>query len=261
VDRGNYSRTEGFRQLQQQREQEERRVLQSQGATSSGNNHASDSIISNSIRKSSSDERQTRYSFVTECFFMTARILNLGLLRALSDYKGLMHAAVLSATDFCFLVAHEIISEPKLKHSPEVLFLSSALPAQFELVNPCSFTSLFEAYLKPYIIVPRRYLKICFAATHYSCLGSTWNWLNMFTAKHMFGLVFTKYIKEPINCWYRDKSIGSSLSTSSNLLPWELPWICNPSSQISEGSLQRTSLVLGRLHHASATLLVPSSSA
>ena len=91
VDRGNYSRTEGFRQLQQQREQEERRVLQSQGATSSGNNHASDSIISNLIRKSSSDERQTRYSFVTECFFMTARILNLGLLRALSDYKGLMH--------------------------------------------------------------------------------------------------------------------------------------------------------------------------
>lgn len=91
VDRGNYSRTESFRQFQQQREQEERRVLRSQGATSSGSNHASDSVISNSIRKSSSDERQTRYSFVTECFFMTARILNLGLLRALSEYKSLMH--------------------------------------------------------------------------------------------------------------------------------------------------------------------------
>lgn len=91
VDRGNYSRTESFRQFQQQREQEERRVLRSQGATSSGSNHASDSVISNSIRKSSSDEKQTRYSFVTECFFMTARILNLGLLRALSDYKSLMH--------------------------------------------------------------------------------------------------------------------------------------------------------------------------
>lgn len=91
VDRGNYARTERFRQLQQQREQEERRVLQSQGATSSGSNHASDSIIPNSIRKASRDEGQTRYSFVTECFFMTARILNLGLLRALTDYKGLMH--------------------------------------------------------------------------------------------------------------------------------------------------------------------------
>lgn len=91
VDRGNYARTERFRQLQQQREQEERRVLQSQGATSSGSNHASDSVIPNSKHKSSKDERETRYSFVTECFFMTARILNLGLLRALTDYKGLMH--------------------------------------------------------------------------------------------------------------------------------------------------------------------------
>lgn len=91
VDRGNYARTERFRQLQQQREQEERRVLQSQGATSSGSNHASDSVIPNSKHKSSKDDRETRYSFVTECFFMTARILNLGLLRALTDYKGLMH--------------------------------------------------------------------------------------------------------------------------------------------------------------------------
>ena len=45
----------------------------------------------NFIRRASRDESQTRYSFVTECFFMIARILNLGLLRALTDYKGLMH--------------------------------------------------------------------------------------------------------------------------------------------------------------------------
>jgi hypothetical protein len=56
---------------------------------------------------------------------------------------------VLSATDLCFLLAHDIIAEPKLKHIPEVLFLSSTLPAQSEWVNPCSCTSLFEAYLKP----------------------------------------------------------------------------------------------------------------
>ena len=34
---------------------------------------------------------KSKYPFVTECFFMTARILNLGFLRALTDYKGLVH--------------------------------------------------------------------------------------------------------------------------------------------------------------------------
>eukprot|EP01018_Ginkgo_biloba_P036582 Gb_15414 [translate_table: standard] len=90
VDKRNYARTEGFRQLQQQREQEERRVLQSREATSSGSNHVANSAVSNPTPRSLNHEGQTKYSFICECFFMTARVLNLGLLKAMSDYKSLM---------------------------------------------------------------------------------------------------------------------------------------------------------------------------
>lgn len=31
--------------------------------------------------------RKDKYSFICECFFMTARVLNLGLMKALSDFK------------------------------------------------------------------------------------------------------------------------------------------------------------------------------
>jgi hypothetical protein len=43
---------------------------------------------------------------------------------------------VMSATNFSFLPPQDITADPKLKHIPEVLFLSSALPAQSEYVNP-----------------------------------------------------------------------------------------------------------------------------
>ncbi|KAI4321343.1 hypothetical protein MLD38_034738 [Melastoma candidum] len=52
------------------------RFLQSQEASSSGSGH------------STSAEMQ-KYPFICECFFMTARALNLGLLKAFSDYKHL----------------------------------------------------------------------------------------------------------------------------------------------------------------------------
>jgi hypothetical protein len=39
--------------------------------------------------------------------------------------------------------------------------------------------------------------------------------LNVFTTKQMFGRVFTKYINEPINCWYRDESTGSESESLS----------------------------------------------
>jgi hypothetical protein len=43
---------------------------------------------------------------------------------------------VLSATDICFLLPQDIIADPKLKHIPEVLFLSSTFPVQSESINP-----------------------------------------------------------------------------------------------------------------------------
>lgn len=55
----------------------ETRLMQSQEATSSGSGL-------------SSNARKTKYHFICECFFMTARVLNLGLLKAFSDFKHLV---------------------------------------------------------------------------------------------------------------------------------------------------------------------------
>jgi hypothetical protein len=45
--------------------------------------------------------------------------------------------AMLSATDFCFLLSHDIMENLKLKHIQVALLLSSALPTQSESINPC----------------------------------------------------------------------------------------------------------------------------
>lgn len=55
----------------------ENRLLQSQEATSSGKSNTKPS------------SGKAKYSFICECFFMTARVLNLGLLKAFSDFKHL----------------------------------------------------------------------------------------------------------------------------------------------------------------------------
>ncbi|CAI0388322.1 unnamed protein product [Linum tenue] len=55
----------------------ENRVVQSQGASSSGSKPASTS-------------GKASYAFISECFFMTARVLNLGMLKAFSDFKHLV---------------------------------------------------------------------------------------------------------------------------------------------------------------------------
>ncbi|CAI0454176.1 unnamed protein product [Linum tenue] len=55
----------------------ENRVVQSQGASSSG-------------AKPASSGDKASYAFISECFFMTARVLNLGMLKAFSDFKHLV---------------------------------------------------------------------------------------------------------------------------------------------------------------------------
>ncbi|KAL3691495.1 hypothetical protein R1sor_005146 [Riccia sorocarpa] len=85
VDERNYARVEGYRQAQLLREQEELRRLQSVEATTSNNAAAS----SNS-GVSKPQPGQANYSFICECFFLTARVLNLGLMKALSDLKTLL---------------------------------------------------------------------------------------------------------------------------------------------------------------------------
>ncbi|KAK1305799.1 putative ubiquitin conjugation factor E4 [Acorus calamus] len=65
----------------------ENRALQSQGATSSGSNTGVP--LSLRTKPLMSCGRKEKYSFICECFFMTARALNLGLMKAFSEYKNI----------------------------------------------------------------------------------------------------------------------------------------------------------------------------
>jgi len=69
----------------------ESRLLQSQEASSSGSNATTGS----STAKARSSSDKTRYPFICECFFMTARVLNLGLLKAFSDFKHLVQVYIM----------------------------------------------------------------------------------------------------------------------------------------------------------------------
>ncbi|KAK7316313.1 hypothetical protein VNO77_35261 [Canavalia gladiata] len=64
---------------------DQKRLQQSQEASSSGSNNAGELTNENSARG-----EKTKYSFICECFFMTTRVLNLGLLKAFSDFKHLV---------------------------------------------------------------------------------------------------------------------------------------------------------------------------
>ncbi|KAL6954705.1 E3 ubiquitin-protein ligase pub1 [Sarracenia purpurea var. burkii] len=66
----------------------ENRSQQSQEATSSGSNGGGPSFLHN--KPMSSCGGKAKYTFICECFFMTARVLNLGLLKAFSDFKHLV---------------------------------------------------------------------------------------------------------------------------------------------------------------------------
>lgn len=66
---------------------EDNRAKQSQEATTSGNN-GGDSVLSRGKPRTGSGGKN-KYSFICECFFMTARVLNLGIIKAFSDFKHL----------------------------------------------------------------------------------------------------------------------------------------------------------------------------
>lgn len=65
------------------------RLLQSQKTTSCSSNASEPSFLQNNNPASMSSEK-AKYPFICECFFMTARVLNLGLLKAFSDFKHLV---------------------------------------------------------------------------------------------------------------------------------------------------------------------------
>lgn len=79
----------------------EKRMEQSQEASSSGSTNA----------ENSGHGEKTEYHFICECFFMTARVLNLGLLKAFSDFKHLVQVItclVLGGTLFYGLLTFNI---------------------------------------------------------------------------------------------------------------------------------------------------------
>ncbi|KAM7516736.1 hypothetical protein LguiA_006319 [Lonicera macranthoides] len=67
----------------------ENRLLQSQEATISGTNVGGSFLLHDNKPMSSSSEK-VKFPFISECFFMTARVLNLGLLKGFSDFKHLV---------------------------------------------------------------------------------------------------------------------------------------------------------------------------
>lgn len=67
----------------------ENRLLRSQEATSSSS-FASEHSLQNVKLTSNVGAGKSKYTFICECFFMTARVLNLGLLKAFSDFKHLV---------------------------------------------------------------------------------------------------------------------------------------------------------------------------
>jgi hypothetical protein len=83
--------------------------------------------------------------------------------------------AKMSATKACFLLNQEITNDPKMKQHPEVLFHSTALPAQFVYVYPYNSTPYPPRYLNPYSTISLKYLGTCFVAIKCTYLSSTMN--------------------------------------------------------------------------------------
>ncbi|XP_021721463.1 probable ubiquitin conjugation factor E4 [Chenopodium quinoa] len=89
------------------------RLLTSLEATGSGIN--SGAPLAQNVRSVSSGDK-TKYPFICECFFMTARVLNLGLLKAFSDFKHLVQDMSRSEDSLATLKAmQEQAPTPQLK--------------------------------------------------------------------------------------------------------------------------------------------------
>ncbi|XVF16700.1 hypothetical protein REPUB_Repub10bG0054900 [Reevesia pubescens] len=78
INKDNPVKTDGIRL----HDDGENRLLQSQEATSSGSPL--------NLKPTTSSGEKAKYPFICECFFMTARVLNLGLLKAFSDFNHLV---------------------------------------------------------------------------------------------------------------------------------------------------------------------------
>ena len=89
VNSRNSTLIEGSHQAQLLCEEEELRCLQAEEAPTPVTSSQKHLLKSSAL--ASSDH--TSFPFICECFFLTARVLNLGLLKTLSDFKALVQVS------------------------------------------------------------------------------------------------------------------------------------------------------------------------
>ncbi|KAG0460236.1 hypothetical protein HPP92_023364 [Vanilla planifolia] len=79
---------ENLKKLDQQKDLNLKWAMQTNDATTSGNHN--ENCASSRKKEMKSITGKDKYPFICECFFMTARVLNLGLMKALSDFKNII---------------------------------------------------------------------------------------------------------------------------------------------------------------------------
>lgn len=93
------------------------RIMQSNEASNSGNN-ASAVSISSTVKPMLPYSERPKYTFICECFFMTARVLNLGLMKAFSDFKHIVQDLSRSEdTLSTYKTMHEQTPSPQLEQN------------------------------------------------------------------------------------------------------------------------------------------------
>lgn len=90
-----------------QKSDSENRLLQSQEATSSSSISSEPSLLSVKPTPSGGSGK-SKFTFICECFFMTARVLNLGLLKAFSDFKHLVQVIAIVILIFTWMSSNQI---------------------------------------------------------------------------------------------------------------------------------------------------------
>ncbi|CAM6090178.1 unnamed protein product [Calypogeia fissa] len=104
-------RVKHFQQVQQLKEQEELRLFQSHEATSSASSSSNPGLNPLWVPVSSVPE-PTSYSLTCECFFLTARVLNLELMKAFSDYNVFGRQRLLHQKDLSILILLRGVGAP-----------------------------------------------------------------------------------------------------------------------------------------------------
>ncbi|XP_027359137.1 probable ubiquitin conjugation factor E4 isoform X2 [Abrus precatorius] len=208
---------------------DQKRLQQSQEASSSGSNNAGELSNENSARG-----EKTKYSFICECFFMTARVLNLGLLKAFSDFKHLVQDISRCEDAFSTLKAMqeqspspqveldinrlekemELYSQEKLCYEAQILRVVGGFKMPLPPTCPMEFATMPEHFVEDameLLIFASRIPK----ALDGVVLDEFMNFIIMFMASPNF--IKNPYLRakmvEVLNCWMPRRSGSSATAT------------------------------------------------